>query len=208
MIELFLSAFIGLFIIVDPVGTAAIFIGLTPKADKRTRRKIAKKACLIAGSVLIGFGLFGHFLLAQLGISLDAFRIAGGLLIFVSAFRMIMGERSSDSSSNSEPEDLEKLHDLAVFPIAVPLLAGPGCMTTTILLMGNAHTLAHQALVICAIMIVEFLAFIALIGATKVSAFVGKTGNSLLSKLMGVLLAALAVQFIADGILNIVKSAS
>jgi multiple antibiotic resistance protein len=206
VIELFLASFISFLVIVDPLGTAAVFSALTAKMTPYYRKKIAIQAVFIATLLLIFFGLAGKFLLLKMGISLDAFRIAGGLLIFVTAFRMIMGFHDSDKidSNDSVYKDTS---NIAVFPLAIPLLAGPGCMTAMILNMGNAVGFEHKAIVIFCIIIVELLALAAMLFAGKITAIMGPTGSSLLSRLMGILLAALAVQFVADGILNILKSA-
>lgn len=204
MIEIFLANFVSLLVIVDPLGTAAIFMALTAKYDDKQRFKIAFKAAVIAASLLLFFGLAGKYILLHMGISLDAFRIAGGLLLFVTAFRMIMGFHDSDSI-DSEDSCYKDVSTLAVFPLAIPLLAGPGCMTATILYMNHAETFAEKGIVLSSIILAEIVAFICLISAARISAVIGKTGASLLARLMGVILAALGVQFIADGILNIVK---
>ena len=205
MLEIFLASFISFLVIVDPLGTAAVFSALSAKMSAPQRQKIAIKAVTIATVLLIFFGLAGKLLLLKMGISLDAFRIAGGLLIFVTAFRMIMGFHDSDKidSSDSVYKDTS---NIAVFPLAIPLLAGPGCMTAIILNMGNAITWDHKLIVIFCIIIVEILALLAMLSAARLTAIIGPTGSSLLSRLMGILLAALAVQFVADGVLNIIKS--
>lgn len=204
MLELFLASFISFLVIVDPLGTAAVFSALSAKMSAMQRRMIAIKAVVIATVLLIFFGLAGKFLLLKMGISLDAFRIAGGLLIFVTAFRMIMGFHDSDKidSNDSVYKDTS---NIAVFPLAIPLLAGPGCMTAMILNMGNAVTFEQKSVVIFCIILVEILALLAMLGAGRLTAIMGPTGSSLLSRLMGILLAALAVQFVADGVLNIAR---
>lgn len=202
MLELFLASFISFLVIVDPIGSSAVFSALTGKARADRKRAIAIKAVLIATTVLIIFGLAGKIILTQMGISIDAFRIAGGLLIFVTAFRMIMGFHDPDKIGSNE-NVYKDTSNIAVFPLAIPLLAGPGCMTAMMLNMGNAHTIEHKAIVIASVIIVEICALTAMLTAAKLSTIIGSTGSSLLSRLMGILLAALSVQFIADGILNI-----
>jgi multiple antibiotic resistance protein len=204
MLEIFLASFISFLVIVDPLGTAAVFSALSAKMSPSESRKIAIKAVIIATVLLIFFGIAGKLLLLKMGISLDAFRIAGGLLIFVTAFRMIMGFHDSDKIDSSD-NVYKDTSNIAVFPLAIPLLAGPGCMTAMILNMGNAATFEHKGVVIFCIILVEFLALLAMLSAARLTAIMGPTGSSLLSRLMGILLAALAVQFVADGVLNIVR---
>lgn len=202
MIELFLSSFVSFIVIVDPLGTAAVFSALTSKIPAAERKKIAIKAVMIAVTLLFLFGLFGKTLLAHMGISLDAFRIAGGLLIFTTAFRMIMGDHDSDSI-DSKDSVYKDLSNMAIFPLAIPLLSGPGCMTAMILNMGNAHEIEHKAIILVSMIFVEIIALLAMLSAGKLTAFFGPAASSLLSRLMGVLLAALSVQFIADGVKSI-----
>lgn len=206
--EIFLACFISLFVIVDPLGTAAVFSALTRKTtDKIQLRNIALQAAFIATTLLIFFGFFGQFLLQKMGISLDAFRIAGGLLIFVTAFRMIMGFHQSDSI-DSKDSCYKDISNIAVFPLAIPLLAGPGCMTAVILNMNNAHDFESKLIIILAIVVVEISALICMLFASKIIKVVGETASSILARLMGIILAALSVQFIADGTINIIKTIS
>lgn len=203
--EIFLATFISLFVIVDPLGTAAVFSALTRKiSDKVQLRKIAIQAVFIATVLLLFFGFFGQYLLYKMGISLDAFRIAGGLLIFVTAFRMIMGFHQSDSIDSKE-SCYKDLSNIAVFPLAIPLLAGPGCMTAVILNMNNAPDFESKLIIVLAIVVVEFSALICMLFASRIIKVVGETASSILARLMGIILAALAVQFVADGTISIVK---
>jgi multiple antibiotic resistance protein len=201
MIEIFLSSFISFFVIVDPLGTAAVFSGMTTRMTSPARRQIAIKAVIIAMILLIFFGFAGEFLLRNMGISLDAFRIAGGLLLFVTAFQMIMGHHDSDSIASNE-EVMQSTSNIAVYPLAIPLLAGPGCITAMILNMNANDLYGHKAIVITSVVLVHIIALICMLGAAKLTKMMGNTGATLVSRLMGILLAALAVQFIADGIMN------
>ncbi|MCD8570118.1 MAG: MarC family protein [Alphaproteobacteria bacterium] len=202
MLETFLSSFVSLLVIVDPIGTAAVFIALTTRLTHIEKRRVAYKAVTIAITLLIVFGLAGKTILHHMGISMDAFRIAGGLLLFVTAFRMIMGSSTADHMDEEKAAKTYHHSDIVVFPLSIPLLAGPGCMTASVLHMSNADTLALKGVVIGSIIIVELLALGCLLGATAMTKIMGKTGTSLLSRLMGVLLAALSVQFVVDGTLN------
>jgi multiple antibiotic resistance protein len=202
MLETFLSSFVSLLVIVDPIGTAAIFIALTVRFTHRERRMMAIKAVVMATCLLIGFGVLGRDLLTQMGISMDAFRIAGGLLLFVTAFRMIMGASTADHMDEGEAKKEYSHSDIVVFPLSIPLLAGPGCMTASVLHMSRADTIPLKLVVIGSIILVEFLALLCLFGAGTMTRAMGKTGTSLLSRVMGILLAALSVQFVVDGTLN------
>ena len=198
MLNLFISTFVALFVIVDPLGTAAVFAAITGKFSTIQSRAMAIKATIIAVCVLVVFGICGHILLHHMGISLAAFRVAGGLLLFVTAFRMIMG--SHDNSALETQESYADRSNIAIFPLAIPLLAGPGCMTATLLSMTNAHGLTEKSIVLGAIVIIEIIALFCMLMASRLVRIMGSGGCSLLARLMGILLAAMALQFIADGV--------
>lgn len=202
MIETFLSSFVSLLVIVDPIGTAVVFIPLTAKLTALEKRRVAYKAVAIAIILLIVFGLAGKMLMHHMGISMDAFRIAGGLLLFVTAFRMIMGDSTADHMDESSAVEKYSHSDIVVFPLSIPLLAGPGCMTAAVLHMSQASTVPLKLVVAGNIVLVELLALFCLLGATSLTRIMGRTSVSLLSRLMGVLLAALSVQFVVDGTLD------
>ncbi len=199
-VEQVVAAFTTLFVIVDPIGLAPIFLSLTRGMDRPARRRIAVEAPLIAFVVLAGSALAGDWLLRQLGIGLPAFRIAGGLLLFAIAFEMVFelrGERRSNRESTSGGD-----HNLvAAVPLGVPLLAGPGAITATILLAGKAAwqplPLLVLLLVIGAVMGICLGVFLL---ASRIERLMGPTGEAVLARLLGVILAALAVQFVVDGI--------
>lgn len=197
--EFFFSAFVSLFVIVDPFGTAAVFAVLTAAMDGAQKRKIAVKAVLIAVCIMLVFSVVGRSLLEYMHISLPAFRVAGGLLLFITAFRMIMGFHDEDQI-NSEKGSYRDRSSIAVFPLAIPLLSGPGVMTAVIMFSTAAHNVATHAQVIAAIVIVQVLALASLLGAGALGRFFGATGNSIIARIMGILLAAMAVQFVADGV--------
>lgn len=202
--ELFISAFVSLFVVVDPFGTAAVFAVLTKAMTDPERRMIAIKAVLIAVSIMLVFSVVGRTLLEYMHISLPAFRVAGGLLLFVTAFRMIMGFHDEDQIS-SEKSTYKDRSNIAVFPLAIPLLAGPGVMTAVIMFSTAAHTMVGHAQVTAAIIIVQVLALLSLLGASKLGKFFGATGNSIIARIMGILLAAMAVQFVADGVTELFR---
>jgi multiple antibiotic resistance protein len=198
-VDLFLSAFVSLFVIADPFGTAAVFSVLTKNIERAEQRGIALKAAMVAIGVLIGFSLAGNALLSYMHISLPAFRVAGGLLLFVTAFRMVMGFHDPQhlESGGSAYRDRS---DIAVFPMAIPLLAGPGCITATLMFSTSAKNMVQHAEVWAAIISVELIALAVLMTAPHVGRVLGRTGNGIIARIMGILLTALAVQFIADGI--------
>lgn len=195
----FISAFVAFFVIVDPLGTATVFAALTGREDAKVSRGIAIRAVLIAICVMLGFAFAGEWMLHRMGISLPAFRIAGGLLLFVTAFRMLMGSHDAENLNSDKSAYGDRSH-LAVFPLAIPMLAGPGSMTAAILHMSSAGGASGHLIVAAAIIVVEILALCFMLMAGQIVRMMGTAGSSLLARLMGVLLAAMAVQFIADGI--------
>ena len=200
LLEIFLNAFITLLVITDPLGTAAVFTSLVVGQDGAKIKAMAVKATLIAFFLLVFFSFLGAPLLTQLGISIPAFRIAGGLLLFVTAFRMLFGDHDPQSLKGEDGSYGDR-SDIAVFPIAIPLLSGPGCLTAVILLASKAQDqTGGQAALIAAMVAVSVVTLACLMGAGAVQRFVGKSGLNILARVMGVVLAAMSVQFIADGI--------
>ena len=196
-----ISALLTLFVVVDPVGLTPAYLAVTHGLPRTARRSIALRASIIAGAIMIGTALIGDWLFRMLGISLSAFRIAGGLLLFAIAFEMVFGVRMRREGQAAEEAVEEHVRNLAAFPLAIPLMAGPGAITATVLLAGRAN--GDPVLVGVLLAVVVFVAitcFVAFIYAATISRLLGMTGNIVLSRLLGVLLAALAVQFVADGI--------
>jgi multiple antibiotic resistance protein len=195
---IFINAFITLTVIIDPVGTAAVFCAMTSRFEAKRFRRTAFRATTIAFFLLLFFGLCGDALLEKLGISLPAFRISGGILLFVTAFRMLFGQPQPESvqkDSNNYEE-----HDIAVFPIAIPLLAGPGCMTAIILLMSRAHDTAESLTILGALVASHIAALACLLAASPIQKLLGSGGVNILARVMGIILAAMSVQFVADGL--------
>ncbi len=196
-----ISALLTLFVVVDPVGLTPTFLAITHGLPRAARRSVALRASLIAGAILIGTALIGDWLFRMLGISLAAFRIAGGLLLFSIAFEMLFGVRMRREGQAAEQAVEEHVRNIAAFPLAIPLLAGPGAITATVLLAGRADgNLLLVGLLIAVVVLVAVACFVAFIFAGQISRLLGMTGNIVLSRLLGVLLAALAVQFVGDGI--------
>jgi len=206
MFETLKTAFATLLVTIDPPGVAPVFLALTAGMNARARREVGLRAAVIAFVVLVAFAFAGRPVLALLGISIAAFRIAGGLLLFYLAVGMIFGdeERAKQDFAN-EAVSRDHISNIAAFPLAIPLLAGPGSITATMLLAQHAGSdwslFAALAGVIAAIMAIAFLAFLT---AGWLSRLLGVTGQIVLSRLLGVLLAALAAQFVIDGLVTVI----
>lgn len=200
-IDFFVSALVTLFVVVDPVGLAPTFLAVTAGLPRSARRSVALRASLIAGGILAGAALTGDWLFGTLGISLAAFRIAGGLMLFSIATEMVFGVRNRNEGETAEQALEEQVYNIAAFPLAIPLMAGPGAITATVLLSGRAD---HNALIlaglICVVAAVCAACFIVFVFAERIARLLGITGTVVLSRLLGVLLAALAVQYVVDGI--------
>jgi len=196
-----ISAFLTLFVVVDPVGLTPTFLGVTDRLPRAVRHSVALRASVIAGAILAGSALIGDWLLETLQISLAAFRIAGGLLLFSIASEMVFGVRIRRESEAAEQAVEEQARNIAAFPLAIPLMAGPGAITATVLLAGHAHgnwLLIGSLLIV--VLLVAACCVAAFFFAERISVLLGMTGNIVLSRLLGVLLAALAVQYVVDGV--------
>jgi multiple antibiotic resistance protein len=195
-----ISALVTLVVVVDPVGIARTFLAVTEGLPVAARTQTAVRACIIAAAVLAGTALVGDWLLHELGITLPAFRIAGGLMLFAVASEMVFGVRNERQSKLAEEAIEEHVRHVAAFPLAIPLMAGPGAITATLLLAGQARgqlvLLAGLIGIVAAVIAACFGGFLI---AGRIERLLGVTGNVVLSRLLGVLLAALAVQFVIDG---------
>ncbi len=193
----FITAFTTLFVVIDPFGTAPIFVALTQDMEARTRRRIALRTCAVASCILIAFAAFGEAVLGFVGISMEAFKVAGGALLFLTALDMLFERRTKRREDRAEEEDHP---DPSVFPLAIPLVAGPGSIATIILLAGEhpgLQGIAAACGVMLAVMAVVLTFFLS---AGLIARILGKTGLNVLTRLLGMLLAALSVQFILDGL--------
>jgi multiple antibiotic resistance protein len=198
--EFLISALVTLVVVVDPIGLVPTFIGITYGLPSKARLKVALRASLIAAAILAGSALIGDWLLRTLSISLPAFRIAGGLLLFSIASEMVFGVRLERQSHEAEEAIEERVRDIAAFPLAIPLMAGPGAITATLLLAGRgASDPTRLAMLLAVIAVVLALCFLSFVLAARIERLLGVTGNTVLSRLLGVLLAALAVQYVIDG---------
>ena len=201
MLELFLSAFITLFVVLDPPGCAPIYAGLTSGASPAQKRSMAVRACVIAGAILLVFALFGEPLLAALHIELDAFRAAGGIMLFLIALDMVFEKRTQRREARAEKvRETPEIEDVAVFPMAMPMLAGPGAIASIMLLAGSADGIDEALVVLAALLAVLVLTLLALLAAGPLMRLVGAQVEAVITRLLGVLLAALAAQYVIDGI--------
>lgn len=202
MYDIFISAFVALFVIIDPIGIAPVFAGLTKDMTVPYQRLMAWKGTIIGTLILVFFAFFGEPFLAALGISIDALRIAGGLMLFIIALEMVFERRQERKRESAEKMD-EHFEDISVFPVALPLLAGPGAITTVMLAVADAGSdLTAQMMVVGALGCVMLITVITFLVAGPVMKLMGPTVNAVLTRLLGVILAALASQFILDGIKN------
>ncbi|GEO83334.1 MULTISPECIES: MarC family protein [Alphaproteobacteria] len=196
-----INAFTTLLVTVDPPGLAPLFLGLTHGMTRAERRHVAVRGSLIAFAILAVFALFGASILGALGISMGAFRIAGGLMLFAISFEMIFEKRNERKEKTTDAAiTKDHIHNLAVFPLAIPLIAGPGAISATVLIAGTMQGVAGTAQLIGVIAVCVALVIAALILAERLNRFLGVTGRALLTRLLGVLLSALSVQFVVDGI--------
>ena len=199
--EFLVSAFVTLFVTVDPIGLVPSYIAVTHGLPATARRDVALRASLIAAVILAGTALIGDWVLHALSITLPAFRIAGGLLLFSIASEMVFGVRVARQSQQAEEAIEERVRNIAAFPLAIPLMAGPGAITATVLLSGRADNDAvHLAMLLAVIAAVLLICTAVFLLAARVARLFGTTGSVVLSRLLGVILAALAVQFVIDGV--------
>lgn len=195
-IDTFINAVAAYFVIVDPIGAALIFHSLTTAYERKHTIHMAFRTVFISIAIVFVFGFFGEFILSKLGISIEAIKVSGGLLLFYTAYRMI--------TKNAITEDLlNGNEDISVYPMSIPFISGPGCLTLTILLFSKARTNAELFSLITAVFLIFTITLIAFIFSKFTRSIIRKTGDDILKRLLGIILAALSVQFIADGIKQI-----
>jgi multiple antibiotic resistance protein len=192
-----ITAFATLFVVIDPPGLVPLFIALTRGMAAERRAAMAKRACLIAAALLLLFGVAGETILTFIGISMPAFRIAGGILLFLTALDMLFERRTQRREGQQADPD----HDPSVFPLATPLIAGPGAIATMILLVGQAGQGWSGAVWVLGLMLLMILVTYAfLLASPPLERLLGRTGTIVITRLLGMLLAALSVQFVIDGV--------
>jgi len=201
MIELFTTAFITLLVIIDPPGCAPIFASLTRRSSAAERRAMAVRASLVAWSILMFFALLGEPLLRTLGISLSAFRLAGGIMLFMIALDMVFERRTERREERAkEIEGTPEAEDISVFPMAIPMIAGPGSIASIMLLTARAEGPAEGAMVLAAMTLVILLTLVSLLMAGPLMKLIGARLEAMITRILGVILAALAAQFVLDGL--------
>ncbi len=204
LVDTAVTAFVAFVVILDPPGTAAIFATMTRNLAAAPRRAMARRAVILAASMLFAFALAGRQLLEALGIGLPAFRVAGGILLFWLAADMVFARRSGlRSTTPAEDEEAAIRDDITVFPLAFPLIAGPGAMTSVVLMMGRTGGDPAAAAVVLAVLgLVMALLLLSLRAAGPILRLLGLTGAQVVSRVLGIILAALAAQFVLDGLIQ------
>ncbi|GGZ88623.1 MarC family protein [Algibacter mikhailovii] len=196
MLDALLTSFITFFTVIDPIGTIPVFIAVTSSANKSERKKIAIKAALVAAGVLLFFIVLGELILNAIEIPLPTFQIAGGIVLFLFALTMIFGE----SKPETELSDIDKKEDKAIFPLAMPSLASPGAILAAILLTENSkHNILDQSLTALMMLVVVAIALILMVLSAKIFKYIGNSGAAIISRVMGLLLSAVAVSNILQG---------
>jgi multiple antibiotic resistance protein len=203
-----LNAFVTILVTIDPAGLAPLFLALTAGMSGSERNQVAVRASVIGFAVLALFAVAGNLILSLFGITLPAFRVAGGLLLFYIAFEMIF-ERRQERHEKSAVRAITKdmIRNIAAFPLAIPLLAGPGAISATVLLSGSFAGPLPRAALVAIIFAAVVVAYVAFVLAQQLDRVLGETGRSILTRLLGVILAALAVQFVADGVKALLPAA-
>ena len=202
-IELFASAFAVLFVIIDPPGCAPIFATLTQGTSRKHQRDMAFKSVAVGAIILVLFAYFGDFVFAKLGISLDALRIAGGIMLFIIGLNMVFEKRTESREERAEDllEEIENPEDISVFPMGIPMIAGPGTMASLLILSSQSgNALPQQAAIMSALGLVLIITLLSFLISGILMKLMGKTFTNVLTRVLGVLLATLAAQFIIDGI--------
>lgn len=194
--ETFVKSFLTLFVVVDPLGVAVIFLGLAGSRGPAERRQIALKATIVATGVLAAFALFGAALLSHLGITMDAFRVAGGLLLLKIAIDMVFAH--VERETQEEKAESQRREDVSVFPLAIPLLAGPGALAS-VMIASASGGIVGNGVVLTAIALIAVIAYLSLLAADQLFRLLGQTGVNVVTRILGILLAALAIQYMADG---------
>jgi len=198
---LFVSSLVTFFVVIDPPGCAPIYAGLTAGAPTPHVRAMAVRAVLVAAAILFVFALFGEDILNALGISLDSFRIAGGIMLFLIALEMVFEKRTQRREDRAQKLiDTPEHEDVSIFPMAMPMIAGPGSIASVMLQMSRGHGVERTLVILAAMAAILLLTLVALLAAGPLMRFMGQKIEAVITRLLGVLLAALAAQFVIDGI--------
>ncbi len=194
-----LNTIVPLFIIVDPIGNIPLFVSLTEGTPEEQKRRMTAKACLVAALVLGLFALFGDQILSFFNISVASFRVAGGFILFTIALQMLQARPRGTKSSPEEELESRQKEDIAIVPLAVPILAGPGAITT-VMVLASGQGLETRLRVVLGSIIVCFVSFLMLSYATRISKILGHTGTNLFGRLMGLILAVISIEYMAKGL--------
>lgn len=200
MTELFVSALVTFLVVIDPPGCVPIFASLTSGATPVHRRAMAVRSVLVASGILLFFGLLGEDLLDALGISLSAFRIAGGIMLFLIAIDMVFEKRTERRENRAQEVSAREPEDVSVFPMAIPMIAGPGSIASIMLLMARSDGLSESLVVLGAMVLTLTLTLLSLLLAGPLMRLLGHKMEAMITRILGVILAALAAQFVIDGI--------
>ena len=201
------NAFVTILVTIDPPGLAAIFLAVTRSMNRSQRQQVSIRACIIAFAVMALFAVAGAAILSVFGITLAAFRVAGGFLLFFIAFEMVFERRNERKEKISDVAiTRDHIHNIAAFPLAIPLIAGPGAISATVLLSGSFQGVGGRAALVGIILLCLAITYLVFLLAERIDHFLGQTGRSILTRLLGVILAALAVQFVADGVKALVAA--
>jgi len=201
VIELYLSALVTFFVVIDPPGCAPIYAGLTNGATPAHRRSMAIRAVVVAAIILFVFAAVGEAMLKALGVSLSAFRIAGGIMLFLIALEMVFEKRTERREDRAaKVAQSPEVEDVSIFPMAMPMIAGPGSIASVMLMMSRNHGLEKVAVVLAALATILALTLVALLAAGPLMRLLGARIEAVITRILGVLLGALAVQFVIDGI--------
>jgi len=201
MIELYLSALVTFFVVIDPPGCAPIYAGLTHGATPAHRRSMAIRAVVVAAIILFVFAAVGEAMLHALGVSLSAFRIAGGIMLFLIALEMVFEKRTERREDRAaKVAQSPEVEDVSIFPMAMPMIAGPGSIASVMLMMSRNHGFEKVAVVLAALATILALTLVALLAAGPLMRLLGARIEAVITRILGVLLGALAVQFVIDGI--------
>ena len=199
LLSLFLVSLSAVFFVVDPIGVVPIFLAMTSRDAPEKARNMALRACLVGGALLTFFALFGGLVFKVFGVTLGAFRVAGGILLLITALDMLRARTSETRTSPEETEEGVQKEDIAIVPLAVPLLAGPGSIATVMVLMSKGPGILSAVPVIVSILLTFVASYYVLRGAVLVQKVLRQSGVAILQRVMGLILAAIAVQFMAEG---------
>ena len=203
-IELFLSAFAILFVLIDPPGCAPVFATLTKGTSRKHQKEMAYRSVFVAAIILIGFVFAGEWLFSKLGISLDALRIAGGIMLFIIGLNMVFEKRQERREDRAEEalEEADTPEDISVFPMGIPMIAGPGTMASLLILTSEAGGWSGMITILSALIVVLIITLLSFLAAPALMRLMGEQFTNVLTRVLGVLLATLAAQFILDGLAN------